>query len=121
MYSATAMSIGSRNRIFTGFSTILRTLVFTSTLISSIGAYHLSSPVALRFLSALRLRITGAYVSGRVKTVRKKQSPANRVRTQKSQRQLAGLTPIAPPTIGPSAGPANGARVKMASALPRFY
>ena len=47
------------------------------------------------------------------------QAPAKRVRTQKSHLQLAPEVSMNPPTIGPSAGPAKGARVKRAKAFPR--
>lgn len=51
--------------------------------------------------------------------MKKKQVPANMVRTQKTQRQLVPDTEIYPETRGARAGPANGATVKNARAFPR--
>jgi hypothetical protein len=50
--------------------------------------------------------------------IRTKQKPAKMVRTQNSHLQLVPLAPMNPPTIGPMAGPANGARENSDIAMP---
>lgn len=104
----------------------------------SIGAQYLSSPVSLRNFFARRTRSTGLHrqtvsmlpgnetrkpahtkVSGRVSRVRIKRNPAKHVNSQKTHRHDTPATLIHPLTVGPREGPAKGARVKRASALPR--
>lgn len=51
--------------------------------------------------------------------MRAAQTPANIVRTQNTHRQDTPAVLMKPLTIGPSEGPAKGARVKKPSALPR--
>ena len=58
------------------------------------------------------------YVSGSVKTTNPKHTPANMVNNQNTHLHETPATPMKPPTMGPSDGPANGARVKNAKAFP---
>ena len=84
MYIVMAMSIGSVNKSLNGFPRIREARCPKGTLTASMGAYHLLSPVSLRFRSAFLFKIMGAYVSGSVKIMKTKQPPENIVRIQKS-------------------------------------
>ena len=87
------------------------------TLNSSCSVAMLGSPVSFRSLRALRLRMTGAYVSGMVH-LSTAMNPAKIICTQNIQRQPT-LSPTKPPTIGPRTGPPYGAAAKRAMAKPR--
>lgn len=62
--------------------------------------------------------LTHPYVSGTPKRITKKHTPANIVNIQNSHLQEIPATWTYPPTIGPSAGPANGVITKIAIAVP---
>ena len=64
---------------------------------------------------------TYVYVSGIVKNVRIKQAPEKNVKSQNIQTHETPATAIHPLTIGANDGPAKGARVNMATALPRVF
>ncbi len=119
MYTVIAISMGSRARMMKGRATTRLTRCDIVGLFLSSGAQYLVSPVSLRNFSARLTRIIGAYVSGIVKTIRKRQKPEKNVRSQKTQRQETPATDMKPLMVGPMAGPANGARVNIAMAFPR--
>jgi hypothetical protein len=56
---------------------------------TSMGAFHLSSPVDFRKALALLRSSTGWYVSGTNRTIRASCTPAQIMRTQKDQRHDA--------------------------------
>ena len=58
-------------------------------------------------------------VSGSVNKIKIVHAPAKKVNTQYTQRQETPDTAMKPLTVGPSEGPANGARVKNPRAFPR--
>lgn len=66
----------------------------------------------------MRCFSTHEYVSGMLKRITAKHNPANMVKIQNSHLQEIPATCTYPPTIGPSAGPANGVITKMAIAVP---
>lgn len=77
-------------------------------------------PVFLVSSSARRLSSTGAYVSGTMKDARIHSTPAKTASRPCTQRQPS-FSPKKPPTIGPIAGPRQGAREKMVMARPRSW
>ena len=138
MYRVIAMSIGSNMMMRKGRASIFPRRWSRVPTFLSIGAQYLLSPVSWRSFLARRTRSTGlmetccqkctegrqrlvtyAYVSGKVKMVMTSRAAAKQVSSQNIQRQETPAFAMKPLQTGPSVGPANGAIVKNASALPR--
>lgn len=138
MYTVIASSIGSLKSIRKGRANTRLACWEKPSFWRSYGAKYLSSPVSLRIFWARRTMMIGLdnvarqigqsmvngkmahrKVSGSVRTIKIKHAPAKKVRTQNTHRQSTPAVAMKPETMGPSVGPAKGARVKKASASPR--